>query len=176
MAANAGPGAAPPAAAPAKEGAGGPCTVSLGSIPWSDVQVDGQRAGFTPLTDYPVSCGTHEIVVTSADRGLERRISLSVRAGEKVKRIVELAAPKAAAAEAASATAPARPGCRVTLGSKPWSEIWIDGSRAGTTPLVDYPVACGTHDVLFLSRESNVQHRESLTVQSTLKRIITLVE
>jgi hypothetical protein len=64
----------------------------------------------------------------------------------------------------------------LTLGSKPWSEVWIDGNRAGTTPLVDYPVTCGTHDVLFLSRETNVQHRESLTVQSTLKRVITLVD
>ena len=69
-----------------------------------------------------------------------------------------------------------RPACRVTLGSRPWSEIWIDGHRAGTTPLVDYPIACGTHDVLFLSREANVQHRESLTIQSTLKKVITLVE
>lgn len=165
-----------PRAVAAKEAAAPPCTLSLGSIPWSDVQVDGQRAGFTPLTDYPVSCGTHDILFTSPDRGLERRISVSVRPGEKLKRIVDLGGPKATAAGTAGLAAPARPACRVTLGSKPWSEIWIDGNRAGTTPLVDYPVACGTHDVLFLSRETNVQHRESLTVQSTLKRVITLVE
>lgn len=171
------PGTAPPAtAAPSKQGAGSPCTLSLGSIPWSDVQIDGQRAGFTPVTDYPVACGTHEILFTSPERGLARKISLSVRPGEKVKRIVDLGGPKAAPAGASSAAPASRPPCRVTLGSKPWSEIWIDGNRAGTTPLVDYPVSCGTHDVLFLSRDSNVQHRESLTVQSTLKRVITLVE
>jgi len=133
-------------------------------------------AGFTPITDLPVPCGTHEILFTSAERGLERRITLSVRPGEKVKRIVDLGGPKANAAGPVGAGTASRPPCRVTLGSKPWSEIWIDGNRAGTTPLVDYPVSCGTHDVLFLSRDSNVQHRESLTVQSTLKRVITLVE
>jgi|GEM_PF-3369071 len=172
------PVARPAAAAPAeaKQGTGSSCTLSLGSIPWSDVQVDGQRAGFTPITDLPVPCGTHEILFTSAERGLERRITLSVRPGEKVKRIVDLGGPKANAAGPVGAGPPSRPPCRVTLGSKPWSEIWIDGNRAGTTPLVDYPVSCGTHDVLFLSRDSNVQHRESLTVQSTLKRVITLVE
>jgi len=170
------PGNAPPVPAEVKPGAGAPCTLSLGSIPWSDVQVDGQRAGFTPLTDYPVSCGTHDILFTSPERGLQRRISLSVRPGEKVKRIVDLGGPKALGAGAASGAPAARPPCRVTLGSKPWSEVWIDGNRAGTTPLVDYPVSCGTHDVLFLSRDSNVQHRESLNVQSTLKRVITLVE
>jgi len=164
------------AAAEGKQGPGSSCTLSLGSIPWSDVQVDGQRAGFTPITDFPVPCGTHDILFTSPERGLERRITLSVRPGEKVKRIVDLGGPKANAASPAGAGAPPRPPCRVTLGSKPWSEIWIDGNRAGTTPLVDYPVSCGTHDVLFLSRDSNVQHRESLTVQSTLKRVITLVE
>ena len=170
--------AAPAAAVPAeaRQAAAAPCTLSLGSIPWSDVQVDGQRAGFTPLTDYPVSCGTHEILFTSAERGLQRRISLSVRPGEKLKRIVDLGGPKAVGAGAASGGPAPRPACRLTLGSKPWSEVWIDGNRAGTTPLVDYPVSCGTHDVLFLSRDSNVQHRESLTVQSTLKRVITLVE
>ena len=170
------PGTAPPSAAPAKEAAGTSCTLSLGSIPWSDVQVDGQRAGFTPLTDFPVACGTHEISFSSPERGLARKITLSVRPGEKVKRIVDLGGPKGTSGGNSSATAPARPPCRLTLGSKPWSEVWIDGNRAGTTPLVDYAVTCGTHDVLFLSRDTNVQHRESLTVQSTLKRVITLVE
>ena len=169
------PGTAPPGAAPAKEGAGQPCTLSLGSIPWSDVQVDGQRAGFTPLTDLPIACGTHEILFTSPERALERRIIVNLRPGEKLKRIVELGGPKTPAGTLGAAAA-ARPACRVTLGSRPWSEVWIDGHRAGTTPLVDYPIACGTHDVLFLSREANVQHRESLNVQSTLKKVITLVE
>ena len=162
--------------APVKEGAASPCTVSLGSIPWSDVRVDGQRAGFTPLTDFPVACGTHEVLFTSPGRGLERRITLNVRPGEKLKRIVDLGGPKGAPAASNATAAAPRPPCRLTLGSRPWAEVWVDGQRAGSTPLVDFPVTCGTHDVLLLSREANVQHRESLTVQSTLKRVITLVE
>jgi hypothetical protein len=157
------------------------CAISLGSVPWSDVWVDGRRAGLTPLTNFVVRCGTHEILFTSVDRGLARRITLSVRPGETAKRIVELAAAPTASEEAggvAPGGAPEPGGCRLSLGSRPWSEIWIDGRRAGVTPLADLALACGRHDVLFLSRAANVERREAITLQAgqPLKKVVTLVE
>jgi len=39
--------------------------------------------------------------------------------------------------------------CRVTLGTRPWSEVWIDGRKMpGHTPLTD-TIGCGTHTITF---------------------------
>jgi hypothetical protein len=162
---------------------GATCLVSLGSRPWADVWLDGRRVGFTPLSDLAVTCGPHDIVFTSTRLGVERRISITARPGEKVKRIVDLEAlPLLAApglgADAAGGAAGTGAGCRLSLGSRPWSEVWVDGKRAGITPLMSLPVACGKHDLLFLSREANVEHRETVVLRNgqTLKRVVTLVE
>lgn len=137
--------------------------------------------GFTPLSDLAVTCGPHDIVFTSSALGVERRISITARPGEQVKRIVDLeGAPMGVPGLASEGTggAGASVGCRLSLGSRPWSEVWVDGKRAGITPLVSMTVACGKHDLLFLSREANVEHRESVLVRSgqPLKRVVTLVE
>jgi hypothetical protein len=165
----------------------GRCAVSLESKPWADVWIDGRRAGSSPLNDLPISCGMHEIVFTSRELGVERRISLTLHPGETVKRVVDLetSSPSPAAGEggvppppAPVVGRPARSECRLSLGSRPWAEVWIDGRRVGVTPLVSLPVRCGKHELLFFSRETNVEHRETIVVPEgqSVKKVITLVE
>jgi hypothetical protein len=136
------------------------------------------------LNDLPISCGTHDVAFTSTELGVERRISLTVHPGETVKRVVDLEtpAPPLAAGEppppAPVAGRAARPECHLSLGSRPWAEVWIDGRRVGVTPLVSLPVRCGKHDLLFLSREANVERRETIVVPEgqSVKKVVTLVE
>lgn len=139
------------------------CAVTLGSRPWSEIWIDGRQAGFTPLIDYPVDCGPHEVVFKSAESHTEKRISIVVAAGQAFKKTVDLA-PRSA--------------CVVTLGSRPWSEVWIDGRRAGVTPLVEYQLACGKHEVLFRSNDAKVERREDIVVQNgqPLKKVVALVQ
>lgn len=165
----------------------GRCAVSLGSKPLADVWIDGRRAGSSPLNDLPIACGTHEVVFTSRELGVERRISLTLHPGEMVKRVVDLETSSASLAAGEGEVSPvpapvvgrpARSECRLSLGSRPWAEVWIDGRRAGVTPLVSLPVRCGKHDLLFFSREKNVEHRETIVVPEgqSVKKVITLVE
>ena len=139
------------------------CAVTLGSRPWSEVWIDGRQAGFTPLIDYPVDCGTHDVVFKSSESHTEKRISIVVAAGQAFKKTVDLA-PRSA--------------CVVTLGSRPWSEVWIDGRRAGVTPLVEYQLACGKHEVLFRSNDAKVERREDIVVQNgqPLKKVVALFQ
>jgi hypothetical protein len=81
----------------------------------------------------------------------------------------------------AAAAPPAAGGgtCSVTLGSKPWSQVWIDGKDTGkVTPLVDYKVACGKHKVTFKNPEIPVEKSESITVKSgeKFKKVVPLVD
>ncbi|HEX2550238.1 MAG TPA: hypothetical protein VHK64_01480 [Nocardioidaceae bacterium] len=138
--------------------------------------------GFTPLTNLAVPCGPHDVVFTSTALGVERRIAITLRPGEQLKRIVDLeAAPMGLPglpSEGAGGAAGTMVGCRLSLGSRPWSEVWVDGKRIGITPLLAVPVTCGKHDLLFLSRDANVEHRESVVVRNgqLLKRTVVLVE
>jgi hypothetical protein len=57
--------------------------------------------------------------------------------------------------------------CLITIGSRPWSEVWIDGKNTGKhTPFADYKIACGKHKVVFKRPDLNIDHSESITVRA----------
>jgi hypothetical protein len=45
----------------------------------------------------------------------------------------------------------------LSLDATPWAEVWIDGERAGQTPLVNHPVPIGPHEILFRHPELGQQ-------------------
>jgi hypothetical protein len=56
-----------------------PSTLTVSANTAAEVLIDGERAGYTPLTNFPIRLGTRDIVVrTSA--GTERRFTLTVSA------------------------------------------------------------------------------------------------
>jgi hypothetical protein len=70
---------------------GGDCVVTLGSKPWAEVWVDGKNTGkMTPLVDFKVSCGRHKITFKNPELKIERNENITVRAGEKFKKVVPL--------------------------------------------------------------------------------------
>jgi eukaryotic-like serine/threonine-protein kinase len=55
--------------------------------------------------------------------------------------------------------------CRITVGSYPWSDLWIDGRDTGQqTPVVDLPIACGPHRLQFKRRDLRIDQTENVTV------------
>jgi serine/threonine protein kinase len=49
-------------------------TVSLNAIPWASVSIDGENIGDTPIGNYPLTVGPHEVVFRNAELGEQRRI------------------------------------------------------------------------------------------------------
>ena len=55
--------------------------------------------------------------------------------------------------------------CRITIGSYPWSNLWIDGANTGQqTPVVGLPVTCGPHRLELKRRDLKVDQEENVTV------------
>jgi hypothetical protein len=78
------------------------------------------------------------------------------------------AAKVPAAAGRVPADTPSAPGtgqCRITVGTYPWSQLWIDGADTGQhTPVVDLPVACGNHKLEFKRRDLKISQIENVTL------------
>jgi serine/threonine-protein kinase len=154
-------------APPQEAAADGACTVTLGSRPGADVWIDGARVGATPIVARGVACGRHQLVFRDPDQGLEHEEAVVLVAGHPLKRSVDLTRPAGAAL--------AEP-CRITLGSNPWAEVSIDGRAVGSTPVVDHPVACGTHQILLRNPEQHLEWRQSVQVKpgEVFKRVVNL--
>jgi hypothetical protein len=63
------------------------CTVSVNSVPWSEVWLDGKNTGkHTPFVDVPVDCGAHRIDFKRPDLQIAESDSIVVKPGQAFKR------------------------------------------------------------------------------------------
>jgi hypothetical protein len=68
--------------------------------------------------------------------------------------------------------------CTITIGSRPWAEVWIDGKNTNKhTPFADYKIACGKHKIAFKRADLSIDKTESITVSpgEKFKQSFTLV-
>jgi serine/threonine protein kinase len=67
------------------------CTISIGARPWAEVWIDGRNTQkVTPLIDYKLPCGRHRVMVKNPELGIEKSEAITVKAGEKAKKIFQL--------------------------------------------------------------------------------------
>ena len=69
--------------------------------------------------------------------------------------------------------------CFISIGSRPWSEVWIDGKSTGHhTPLMDYKVPCGRHTLTLKNAELAVAKSTIITLNPRwpLKRVFRFAE
>ncbi len=60
--------------------------------------------------------------------------------------------------------------CSITIGSRPWSEVWIDGRNTTKhTPFADYKVPCGKHKISFKRPDLQIDHTETISVRAGQK-------
>lgn len=69
--------------------------VALGSLrinsrPWSQVFIDNQLVGTTPLLNLSVRAGQHSVRLVNEEFGMRKTFDVSVRAGESVSQVVSL--------------------------------------------------------------------------------------
>jgi hypothetical protein len=57
--------------------------------------------------------------------------------------------------------------CTITIGSRPWAEVWIDGKNTSKhTPFADYKIACGKHKISFKRADLQIDQLETITVSA----------
>jgi serine/threonine-protein kinase len=77
------------AAAPSGGGAAG--TLRINTRPWSRVSVDGSIIGNTPQMNIQLKPGTHSVTMENSEFGVKKTISVTLKAGETVTKVLTLA-------------------------------------------------------------------------------------
>jgi len=73
-------------------GGGGDCTITVNSIPWSEVWIDGKNTSqHTPVVDFKLPCGKHKLSFKRPDMQIDQTESISVKAGQNFKQRYTLA-------------------------------------------------------------------------------------
>lgn len=103
------------------------------------VRENGTVVGTTDTPRILLPAGAHELELVNA--GLDYRIARSVRITAGQTATLGLRAPMGT----------------LSVNALPWAEVWIDGQRAGETPIGNFSIAIGNHELLFRHPELGEQ-------------------
>ena len=74
------------------ESGGGECSITVNSVPWSEVWIDGKNTTkHTPIVDYKLPCGKHKLAFKRPDMQIDQTESINVTPGQKFKQRYTLA-------------------------------------------------------------------------------------
>jgi hypothetical protein len=113
----------------------------------------GRVLGSTAHERIELPAGRHVIQVVSETLGLRESRSIDVTGGRES--VVTIDLPKG----------------QLTLVATPPAEVFVDGERAGETPILNMPVAVGPHEVTFRHPEFGEEHRAVTVAAGTPARL-----
>ena len=71
---------------------GGDCTMTVNSVPWSEVWIDGKNTSqHTPVVDFKIPCGKHKLAFKRSDMQIDHSESINLRPGQNFKQRYTLA-------------------------------------------------------------------------------------
>jgi hypothetical protein len=122
--------------------------------PYEMQVLEGERVlGTTSRERLELSAGWHELTIVSETLGFRKMQAVEVSPGRETTVAVQL--PKG----------------QLTLVCDPPAEVFVDGERAGETPILNMPVAVGPHEVTFRHPELGEEHHAVTVTASTPVRL-----
>lgn len=117
-----------------------------------EVFEDGVRLG---STDAPIvlAAGRHQLDLVNRDYAFRGRQVVDVRPGRAVRVAAKL------------------PTGLANINASPWAEVWIDGERAGDTPLGNLSLTIGPHHVVFRHPQLGEQTRTLVVREGSPTRL-----
>jgi serine/threonine-protein kinase len=95
-----------------------------------EIEENGRSIGTSEQGRLMLTPGRHQLTFSNRDLGFTSSETVDVEPGEE--RSVNI-----------------QPTGELSLNALPWAEVWIDGKKAGDTPLANLRVPLGTHEIVF---------------------------
>ena len=118
-----------------------------------EIRQNGRLIGTTDSDRIMMAAGRHDVELVNDTLGYSVTRSIQVPPGKVAPLSVEL------------------PMGVINLNASPWAEVWIDGRRAGDTPIGNLPIAIGAHEIVFRHPQLG-EKRQAVSV--TLKAPVRL--
>ncbi len=97
--------------------------------------------------------GPHTVDLVNEQLGYRSQQTVSVRAGQMAAVTIAL------------------PNGRISINAAPWAEVWIDGNAAGQTPIANFALPIGQHEILFRHPQFGEQRQTALVKSEGLTRV-----
>jgi hypothetical protein len=135
--------------------------LTLMTIPWTTVSVDGRVVGTTPVVRLELAAGTHRVEVRSDD-GSTAVLSLTIQPGEHTRKTIQLDDVR---------TSDDPEPAILQINSSPRSDVWVDGREVGGTPRARLVVEPGEHEIVLVRESQRYTTRVHVGAGET-KRIV----
>jgi hypothetical protein len=112
-----------------------------------DIAEKGRSIGTTEQGRLMLTPGRHELTLSNREFGYSSVQTVEIEPGEERSLNVQ-------------------PMGEMNLNAVPWAEVWIDGQKAGDTPLARLQIPLGTHEILF-KHPQHGERRLTVTVTAT---------
>ncbi len=109
------------------------------------VESDGRSIGSSGTGRLALPPGTHELTLRNDSLGYRTTRTVTVTSGRSASVVVEV------------------PNGLAAVNALPWAEVWIDGARVGETPIGNFSLPIGTHEVV-LRHPDHGEQRHTVTV------------
>jgi len=154
--------------------------LTVETTPQTLVYIDDEMAGTTPLTRHRLSAGRHVVRVESREAGISKIYKVKVLPGKDttIAKDLEPADTELARHEIAdeprdtrgkAAVAPpsgvGSPG-RLSVATKPWTTVYIDGKKIRNTPLANHPLEPGVYTVTLKNAEQGINKTYKVQVKA----------
>ncbi len=141
-----------------------PVLLSVRSTPQGcAIELDGQRlSGSTPLNDHPIEPVTQHSVAVLCKGYPKKTKTISGQPGEKPSLAFSLKPqPKHSGPAKTPVVAKVKPG-KLTLDTKPWTNVYLGKRKLGMTPLLGIELPAGRHKLTIVNQARGI--RETIEV------------
>jgi PEGA domain len=118
-----------------------------------EIRENGRLIGTTEADRIMMAAGKHDLELVNDTLGYRATRSVQVPPGKVAPLTLEM------------------PQGVISVNAAPWAEVWIDGRRAGETPMANLPIAIGPHEIVFRHPQLG-EKRQAVSV--TLKAPVRL--
>jgi len=134
--------------------------LSVVTTPWTEVVVDGEKIGTTPVVDHEVQQGKHEVKLVNSDLEISVSMSVTIEQGKttKIVRTFEV--------EASGSTG------TLSVATTPAAKILVDGKEVGTTPVSKITLEAGEHEVVIVHDGLGIHETLKVTIEAGKNRAI----
>lgn len=125
--------------------------LSVTTTPWTEVYVDGEFLGNTPIQGHRLDPGKHTIKLVNEGLGISEKLSVTIEDGMDTTITKQLTSkPKTGT---------------LSVTAHPWAKVFVGGVALGNTPIVKHELEPGKHKVKLVNDKLGIT--KTFTVKIT---------